>query len=154
MNRCLILSLLTLTVLLSCNSTKKVVQSTEVTHDSTCTAISYRLERFCIDTTKTADWHIVVSEEEYYPATDTTKVSIKRKVTKTISHKSETKGVTCSSDSVTTEVTASLKSNVAEYTQEQSQTRSAFSVPWWVWVSICFGAYIIIIVFMRKFAKK
>lgn len=154
MNRYLILSLLTLTALLSCNSTKKVMQSTEVAKDSTCTAISYRLERFCVDTTKTADWHIVVSEEEYYPATDTTKVSIKRKVTKTISHKSESKGVSQTTDSVVAEITTMLKNNIVEHTQEQAQTKSAFSVPWWVWVSICFGAYIIIIVFMRKFAKK
>lgn len=149
----LILSVVLL-LLLSCNSTKKAMQSTEATRDSSSTAISYRLERYCVDTTKIADWHIVVSEEEYYPATDTTKASIKRKVTKTISHKSENRGITCSSDSVTTEATTMLKSNVVEYSQEQSQTKSAFSVPWWVWVSICFGAYIIIIVTMRKFAKK
>ena len=145
---------LTALLLLSCNSNKEVVQYSEVSKDSTCTAISYRLERFVVDTTKTSDWHIVISEEEYYPTTDTATASIKRKVTKTIRHKSECKGITQSIDSIAVENKSMLKSNVVEQAQEQTKTKSIFSVPWWVWVLICLGIYAILCVAVRKIAKQ
>lgn len=148
----LTISATTLLLLLSCNSNKKVVQHSEESKDSICTAISYRLERLAVDTTKISDWHITISEEEYYPATDTTPASVKYKTTKTIRHKSERKGVTQTADSVADETQTMLKNNVIKHIQEQ--TKSAFSVPWWVWVCVSFGIYIILLFVMRKIANK
>lgn len=145
---------LTALLLLSCNSNKEVVQCSEVSKDSTCTTLSYQLERFFVDTTKSSDWHIVISEEEYYPPTDTATASIKRKVTKTIRHKSECKGITQSIDSIAVENKSMLKSNVIKQAQEQTKTKSIFSVPWWVWVLICLGVYVILCFVVRKIAKQ
>lgn len=148
----LTISATTLLLLLSCNSNKKVVQHSEASKDSICTAISYRLERFAVDTTKISDWHITISEEEYYPATATTSASVKRKTTKTIRHKSERKGVTQTADSVAGETQTMLKNNAIKHIQEQ--TKSVFSIPWWVWVCVSFGIYIILLFVMRKIANK
>ena len=145
---------LTALLLLSCNSNKEVVQYSEVSKDSTCTTLSYQLERFVVDTTKTSDWLIVISEEEYYPPTDTATASMKRKVTKTIRHKSECKGITQSIDSIAVENKSMLKSNVIKHNQEQTKTKSIFNVPWWVWVLICLGIYVILCFVVRKIAKQ
>lgn len=154
MKSLLTISLTALLLLLSCNSNKEVVQYSEVSKDSTCTTLSYQLERFVVDTTKTSDWLIVISEEEYYPPTDTATASMKRKVTKTIRHKSECKGITQSIDSIAVENKSMLKSNVIKQNQEQTKAKSIFNVPWWVWVLICLGIYVILCFVVRKIAKQ